>query len=509
MAEELLKMVNITKRFAGITALDHVSFSCNKGEVHILAGENGAGKSTLLKILAGIYEADEGDIFFRGEKVNIHSPEQAQKLGIAMVFQELTLVRELAVWENIYLNQEPVNCMGIVNKKKIIEDIHSAMNQYGIHVDPYAIVGDLTVAEQQMVEILKILVRRPELIILDEPTSALAKREVEQLYQIVQNLLTAGKTVIFISHRLEELFKFGHRITVFKDGTYIGTVEMKDLDGDALIKMMVGRALNNIFPPPVCEVDQAQVIFEVRNLKDRNHKVNGISFQVYHGEILGIAGLQGHGQTELLNAISGLHQLEGGEVLIAGKRAQIKNAAQAVQSGISLVPADRKNQGLMLDLSIRHNLSIASLKKRLRGCFIDMKAEKKFGESTAHRLSIKMGGLNLQVSSLSGGNQQKVVLGKELATEPRVILFDEPTRGIDVEAKREFYQIMHSLAASGVAVVMNSSDMMEVIGMSSRVLVMYEGKISGVLEKENLTEEKIMQLSMGIDKRKERGSVNV
>ena len=505
MAEEILKMVNITKRFAGITALDRVQFSCSKGEVHVLAGENGAGKSTILKILAGIHQADEGEIYFHGKKVEIRNPGQSQKLGIAMVFQELTLVGEMTVWENIYLNQEPVTRLGRINRREIKKRILDVMDRYGIHIDPDATVGSLPVAEQQMAEILKILVRDPELIILDEPTSALAKKEVKQLYQIIHNLIADGKTIIFISHRLEELFELGHRITVFKDGCYIGTRNMNEINEDDLIRMMVGRSLNHVFPPSVCQADHSQVIFEVKNLADADHKLNHVSFQVHKGEILGVAGLQGHGQTELLNAVSGLYPLSEGEIIVNGKRVGIKNAGQAIANGIALVPSDRKNQGLMLELSNRHNLSISSMKKRMKGCFIDKKAEQAFSESMVSKLSIKMRGLDLPVSSLSGGNQQKVVLGKELATEPRVILFDEPTRGIDVEAKREFYQIMHGLAAQGVAVVMNSSDMLEVIGMSSRVIVMYEGRISGILEKEDLIEERIMQLGMGLGKNRKEG----
>ena len=374
------------------------------------------------------------------------------------------------------------------------------MDKYGIHVDPDALVSTLPVAKQQMVEILKILVRDPELIILDEPTSALAKKEVVQLYQIIHNLLDNGKTIIFISHRLEELFELGDRITVFKDGHYVGTRDMKDMNEDELIKMMVGRSLTNIFPPPVCEPDYSKVVFEAKNLTDNDGKLKDVSFQVFKGEVLGIAGLQGHGQTELLNAISGLYPLTKGEIIVNGKTEKIKSASQAIQCGVALVPADRKRQGLMLELSNRHNLAVSSMKKRMNGPFIDQKAETSFAEDMVKRLSIKLGGLELPVSSLSGGNQQKIVLGKELATEPKVILFDEPTRGIDVEAKREFYQIMHELAAQGVAVIMNSSDMMEVIGMSSRVIVMYEGRISGTLQKEELSEELIMQFGMGMKK---------
>lgn len=384
----------------------------------MLAGENGAGKSTILKILAGIHQADEGEIYFHGKKVEIRNPEQSQKLGIAMVFQELTLVGEMTVWENIYLNQEPVTRLGRINRREIKKRILDVMDRYGIHIDPDATVGSLPVAEQQMAEILKILVRDPELIILDEPTSALAKKEVKQLYQIIHNLIADGKTIIFISHRLEELFELGHRITVFKDGCYIGTRNMNEINEDDLIRMMVGRSLNHVFPPSVCQADHSQVIFEVKNLADADHKLNHVSFQVHKGEILGVAGLQGHGQTELLNAVSGLYPLSEGEIIVNGKRVGIKNAGQAIANGIALVPSDRKNQGLMLELSNRHNLSISSMKKRMKGCFIDKKAEQAFSESMVSKLSIKMGGLDLPVSSLSGETSRRWFLARSWPRSP-------------------------------------------------------------------------------------------
>ena len=295
----------------------------------------------------------------------------------------------------------------MIDEKEDPEEIKKAMDKYGIHIDPDALVSTLPVAKQQMVEILKILVRDPELIILDEPTSALAKKEVVQLYQIIRNLLNNGKTIIFISHRLEELFELGDRITVFKDGHYVGTRDMKDMNEDELIKMMVGRSLTNIFPPPVCEPDYSKVVFEAKNLTDNDGKLKDVSFQVFKGEVLGIAGLQGHGQTELLNAVSGLYPLVKGEIIVNGKSEKIKSASQAIQCGVALVPADRKRQGLMLELSNRHNLAVSSMKKRMNGPFIDQKAESSFAEDMVKRLSIKLGGLELPVSSLSGGNQQK------------------------------------------------------------------------------------------------------
>ena len=490
MAEEILRMTNITKRFAGITALDRVEFSCNKGEVHILAGENGAGKSTILKILAGIHQADEGEIYFHGKKVTIKSPEHSQKMGIAMVFQELTLVGEMTVAENVYLNQEPVNALGMIDKKKIHEEIEKAMDKYGIHVDPDALVSTLPVAKQQMVEILKILVRDPELIILDEPTSALAKKEVVQLYQIIHNLLDNGKTIIFISHRLEELFELGDRITVFKDGHYVGTRDMKEMNEDELIKMMVGRSLTNIFPPPVCEPDYSKVVFEAKNLTDNDGKLKDVSFQVFKGEVLGIAGLQGHGQTELLNAISGLYPLTKGEIIVNGKTEKIKSASQAIQCGVALVPADRKRQGLMLELSNRHNLAVSSMKKRMNGPFIDQKAETSFAEDMVKRLSIKLGGLELPVSSLSGGNQQKVCLAKAFALEPKFLFVSEPTRGIDVGAKSLVLDALKQFNKEhGVTVVMISSELEELRTTCDRIAIVSGGKIAGILPATESSEE--------------------
>lgn len=497
MSQEILKMVNISKSFSGVKALDQVSFACEKGEVHVLAGENGAGKSTILKILAGLYHADAGEIEWKGQRVTIKSPEESQKLGIAMVFQELTLVGQMTVEENVYLNAEPRNKLGLVDRKVLRHNTLEAMEKYGIYVDPESLVSELSVAQQQMTEILKILVRDPELIILDEPTSALAKKEVEQLYHIIRNLTDMGKTIIFISHRMEEVFNIGDRVTVLKDGTYIGTRRINEIDENELIRMMIGRSLEGAFPPKTGEISD-EIIFEAKGLSSPDGRIRNVSINVRKGEILGIAGLQGHGQTELLNAISALYPLESGEIILKGKKIQASNAGQAIKQGIALVPADRKNQGLMLELSVKQNAAIASLERRKKSLFIDDRREKEFANRTVSQLSIKVSDIEYPVHSLSGGNQQKVVLGKELAIDPKVILFDEPTRGIDVEAKREFYEIMHHLAENGVAVIMNSSDLMEVIGMSDRVVVMYEGSVSGVLGKQDLNEETIMRYAMGL-----------
>lgn len=494
MAEEILRMSGICKSFGGCQALTDVDFACNKGEVHVLAGENGAGKSTILKILAGLFEADRGEICLKGEKVKIRSPKQSQDLGIAMVFQELTLVGELTVEENLFLNMEPVR-FGIVDRKRIRQQAESVMERYGITIDLDAIVCKLTVAQQQMVEIIKILLHDPELIILDEPTSALARKEVEKLFQIVRNLIEKEKTIIFISHRLEEVFEIGDRVTVFKDGEKVGTKSVGEIDTDGLIRMMVGRSLQNIFPPKNTEITD-EVLFEVKELTGR--ALQQVSFAVRKGEILGIAGLQGHGQTELMNAISGLYPLEKGEIRMKGREIKVKNAKAALKNKIALVPSDRKTEGLMLGLPVRDNLTLCSLGRRARLGVISASEEKTYVDHSVKSLSIKVFNVNNPASSLSGGNQQKVVLGKELGIDPDVILFHEPTRGIDVEAKNEFYNIMKNLAKEGTAVIMCSSDMMEVIGMSNRVAVMYEGAVTQILEGENITEENIMRCAMGI-----------
>lgn len=441
-----------------------------------------------------MFEADRGEICLKGEKVKIRTPRQSQDMGIAMVFQELTLVGEMTVEENLFLNMEPVR-FGVVDRKKIRRQAETVMEQYGITIDLDAIVCRLTVAQQQMVEIIKILLHDPELIILDEPTSALARKEVEKLFQIVRNLIEKGKTIIFISHRLEEVFEIGDRVTVFKDGERVDTKLVSEIDTDDLIRMMVGRSLQNIFPPKNTQITE-EVLFEVKELTGK--ALRQVSFAVKKGEILGIAGLQGHGQTELMNAISGLYPLEKGEIRMKGREIKVKNAKAALKNKIALVPSDRKTEGLMLGLSVRDNLALCSLGRRARMGVISASKEKAYIDHSVKSLSIKVFNVNNPVASLSGGNQQKVVLGKELGIDPDVILFHEPTRGIDVEAKNEFYNIMKNLAKQGTAVIMCSSDMMEVIGMSNRVAVMYEGAVTQILEGEDITEENIMRCAMGI-----------
>lgn len=498
MSEIILEMKDICKSFGGVHALKGVQFSCLRGEVHILAGENGAGKSTILKILSGLYPADSGEIRFKGSPVCFTSPRKAQQAGIAMVYQELTLIPELTVLENVFLHKEPVKRSGAVDKKAMERRLQTLMDTYGIYLNPGAYVKTLPVAQQQMAEILKCLLQDPDLIVLDEATSALAQKEVQQLFSVIRALKERGKTVIFISHRMEEVHEIGDRVTVFKDGEYVGARAIADITTDDLIRMMIGRSIDAVFPPKN-KAESDKVLFSAKNLRLQN-VLKDISLDVYEGEILGVAGLQGHGQTELMNALGGALACQGGTISVEQHQVKLKSAGQAIAQGISLVPSDRKVEGLLLNLPIRQNLALTSLNLRKRlGLLIDKKQEADFSQEMVKRLSIKIHSINHPVSSLSGGNQQKVVLGKAIATSPRVLLFNEPTRGIDVEAKREFYSLMRQYARQGIAVIMCSSDMSEIIGMCDRVLVMYEGAISSTLCGDDITEEAIMRAAVGLN----------
>lgn len=501
MSDCILKMEHITRRFSGVTALDDVSFSCEKGKIHILAGENGAGKSTILKILAGVYPPDGGTITLRGEQVQFHSPTDSQKAGIGMVFQELTQINELTIFENVFLGTERTR-YGLISREEQLKILERYMEQYGLLMDPSTIVDRLPVGRKQLVEILKVLVRDPEIVILDEPTSALAADEVEILFRIMRKLKEEGKAVIFISHRMEEMFEIGDLVTVFKDGKYIDTTPVSELDTDLLISKMVGRTLQDIFPPHNSG-DLKDVILELKGYQVFPES-KPVDLKVHKGEVIGIAGLTGHGQTEFINSLAGLHHIAGGTVEIGGKEVRLKNSTQAVKNGVALVPGDRKQEGLMLIQSIRANIAIGSINRRKKfGLFIDQAAERSLVDEYQSQLRIKMAGAAQEVSELSGGNQQKVVLAKELAIRPRVILFNEPTKGIDVGSKREFYYIMRDLADQGVAVMLYSSDLMEVMGMSDKVLIMYENNVVAQLTGEQIEEEQIMRHIMGVGAEKD------
>ncbi len=499
MEQPLLEVKEVSKAFTGVQALDRVNMTVQKGEIHALIGENGAGKSTILKIVSGLYRADSGTILFKGEPVSFSHPIEARKKGIAMVYQELTILPHLTVAQNVYLNEEfqvfdKEKKRGLTNEKLMREKVKELADTYEIEVDPYAMAGDLPIAKQQMVEILKALVSDPDLIILDEPTSALGREEVDKLFQIVRNLQSAGKTIIFITHRLEEVFRFGSKATVFKDGKLVGDVELKDVTTDQLISMMVGRDIADIFPPKGV-VDESQILFEAKNIN--SDVIKDVSFAIRKGEILSIAGLQGQGQSELFRILSGVTPGAKGEIHIHGEKVSLSNARHAIEAGIAYIPEDRKVQALFLGLNVRENLAAASLQMRSKGGFIKAKDEMDMTEENIKLLNIKTPTSEQYVVNLSGGNQQKVVVGKGLAVKPKVLIFNEPTRGIDVEAKQEIYRLLRKFADEGIAVLMYSSDMVEVVGLSDRILTMYEGAITGELTGDLINEEDIMRGSVG------------
>ncbi len=495
--EPVLEVKDLDKQFVGVHAVDHVSFQCYPGTVHVLQGENGAGKSTILKMLSGLYRPDSGEIRLHGKSVSFKQPKDAQKQGIAMVYQEMTILPELTVAQNIFLNKEKKSFKGLLlNERGMIEETRKLGEKYGIEVDPYATAGDLPIALQQMVEILKALASEPDILILDEPTSTLTKTEVQKLHVIVEGLKRMGKTILFISHRMEEIFQFGDNITIMKDGKLVGNYEMKDLTSDDVIRLMVGRDLQDIFPHKLKDKSEEE-IFRIENLSDSG-VVHDVSLTIKKGEVLGIAALDGQGQTELLRTIAGIRRHTSGQIFLRGKELKYQSAKKALRLGIGYVPEDRKGQALCLTLSVGENIALTSMGKRQSIGFIKKKEEKSIVSKMIKQLNIKTPSTAQEVINLSGGNQQKVSIGKSLADNPQILLLNEPTRGIDVEAKQEIYRLIRELADEGVGILIYTSDMMEVIGLSDRIITMYEGHITGELSGEEIDEETIMRGAMNL-----------
>lgn len=482
---------HIDKSFIGVHALRDVSFACYPGTVHVLQGENGAGKSTLLKILTGMYRPDTGEILIHGEKVTFRSTADAKQYRIAMVYQEMSLLPELTVAQNIYLNQKHDGLL--IRETQLIRQALQLAGKYGIEIEPYAAVGDLPIASQQMIEILKALSTDPDILILDEPTSTLTSTEVDKLYRIVLELKKAGKTVIFISHRLEEVFRFGDCATILKDGSLIDTVDLREVSESRIVQLMVGRELKSIFPPKAEQTGEE--ILSVHGLSDRSY-FHDITFRICRGEIVGIGALDGQGQSQLFESLAGLRHHTAGTIRLNGVELNFRDVKKAIRSGIGYVPENRKVQGLCLQLSVNDNLSMVSLRRRQTLGFIHRRAERRQAQDMVARLNIKTSSLQQAVMNLSGGNQQKVSIGKSLEDLPKVLILNEPTRGIDVEAKQEIYRLLRSLAHSGVAVLCYTSDMMETIGLCDRVLTLYEGHLTGELSGERITEKNIMHGAM-------------
>jgi ribose transport system ATP-binding protein len=495
MAELSLEMLNITKSFPGVLALDDVSFSSYKGEIHALVGENGAGKSTLMKILAGALQPDHGKIRLNGAEVRLHTPADAQKMCIGIIYQEFNLLPWLTVAENILLGRLPKSSLGLVDWNRTFAEAQRPLDRLGVCLDLRARILDLSVAQQQLVEIAKVLSLDSNVIIMDEPSAVLAGHELEQLFGIIRVLKDQGVTIIYISHRLDEVFEIADRVTVLRDGCAMGTMVVSELDKSTLIRMMVGRTLDETFPRGAGSIGQP--VLDVKGLSSSELGLRDISFTLHQGEILGVAGLVGAGRSELAAALFGVGPADEGEVHFNGQPLSLGNPRETMHRGMALVPENRKEQGLVLHQSVRHNASLVILDQLSRFLLIDDKRELEIVKKQVDDMAIRTPSLDQHVVYLSGGNQQKVVLAKWLSSSPKLIIMDEPTRGIDVGSKAEIYHLMRKLADQGTAILMISSELPEVIGMSDRILVMSRGQIGGELKREEATEERILTLAIG------------
>ncbi len=492
-----IRMENINKSFSGVKVLKDVHFEANKGEIHALMGENGAGKSTLMKILSGVYSKDSGDIFINEQPVTIHNPRDGIKNGVSVIYQEFALVNDLTVAENLFID----NLKGdgrTINWKKLYKKTRTLLDSLGFpQISEKAIVKNLSVAYQQVVEICKSLSRNSSILVLDEPTAVLSSREVVRLFELLRKMRDDGVCIIYISHRLEEIFSLCDRITVLRDGEYINTVKVSECTDKELVNMMIGHDLGSYFPERVSNI--GDTVFEIKNIK-RGDVVKNVSFEVKAGEVYGLYGLVGAGRTETMRCVYGEDKKEGGDIICEGKKVNIRNPRSALKAGLAMLSEDRKGQGLLLEQPIKDNITISAMHKfSSRIGVINFKKEKDYSKKMSEQLQIKMGSINNKVASLSGGNQQKVSLAKILAPDCKVLILDEPTRGVDVGAKIEIYKIINQLAMEGNAVIMISSEMPEVIGMCDRIAVMRNGELAGILDKEEINEHNLISLSMGVE----------
>ena len=496
MAHDLIRLSGISKTFPGVKALDNVSFDLKPGEVHALLGENGAGKSTLMKIIAGIYQRDAGEYLVRGEPVGNLTPKRAQELGIAIIHQELNMCSHLTVAENMFLGREPTR-MGILSRRELNRMASDILQRLHLDIDPNTVVGRLTVSKQQMVEIAKALSIDAKILIMDEPTSALTDREINDLFRIIRELKASGHGIIYISHRLEELAHITDRITVFRDGQYVVTKNFADTSIAEIISLMVGREIKEKYPRIPSK--RGRKILSVRNLS-AGEEVKGVNFDLFEGEIIGIAGLMGAGRTEMVRCLSGAAPIEYGEIRLDGKVVNTGTPIRSIKSGIVCAPEDRKREGLCVNLSIRENIALANL-DHLCGPLgiVNRRKEAGLSHKAIDELRIKTPSDQQLAKNLSGGNQQKIVVGKWLMRDARVVIFDEPTRGIDVAAKVEIYNIMNRLKQEGMGVLFVSSELPEVLGMSDRILVMCNGRITGDFPQSEATQEKIMACATKYD----------
>ena len=495
MAEDIiLGLNNITKTYPGVIALNGVSVGIRRGEVHALVGENGAGKSTLIKTCSGAVAPDSGTITVDGRDFSRMSPKLSKENGIAVIYQEFNLVDSLSVAENIFLGRAIRNGI-IIDRKAMEEKTSEIFKRLGIEINPRALVGTLTVAYQQLVEIAKAVSENSKILIMDEPTAPLTNAETEKLFAMVDTLKASGVTIIYISHRLGEIFRLSDRVTILRDGNKIDTVNTCDTNVDYLVSAMVGRKMTETYPPRSVPA-QDEVLLEVKNLSGNGLK--GVSFNIRRGEVLGLAGLIGAGRTELAELIFAVKRRQSGEIIFSGKAINPTSPEGAIKAGIALVPEDRKRQGVLLNMDIKSNISLAILKRLSRFSVLNHLKERKIAEDFKTSIRIKAPDILQKVKNLSGGNQQKVVVAKWLATNPELIIMDEPTRGIDVGAKHEIYNLVNELVENGKTILMISSEMEELIGMSDRILVFAEGRISGELTRENFSQELIMSYASSI-----------
>ncbi|MED3688553.1 sugar ABC transporter ATP-binding protein [Peribacillus butanolivorans] len=489
-----IEMKNIYKAFGQNKVLEGVQFSLEAGEVHALMGENGAGKSTLMNILTGLHKHDQGTIEINGKETSFKDSKEAEEAGMAFIRQELNIWPEMTVLENLFIGKEMVNAFGVLRNKQMKARANEIFKTLNISLPFDKEAGLCSVGEQQMIEIAKALMTDAEVIIMDEPTAALTDREIEKLFEVMKGLTKKGVSLVYISHRMEEIFAICDRITVMRDGKTVDTKRIKDTNFDEVVQKMVGRELEDRFPHR--EAHLGEVVLEVKGLTKKG-LFEDIHFAVRKGEIVGVAGLMGAGRTEIMRALFGVDQIDSGEITVEGKKVSIRKPTDAVRYGLAFITENRKEEGLILDFSVRENIGLPNLKSFAPSGLVKTEDEKKFAEMMIKRLHVKTSSTETIIGNLSGGNQQKVVIAKWIGTSPKVLIMDEPTRGIDVGAKREIYELMNELTERGIAIIMVSSELPEIVGMSDRILVVHEGKIAGELKKQEVTQEKIMALATG------------
>lgn len=489
-----IEMRGIDKSFGSNQVLKQAGFTLESGEVHALMGENGAGKSTLMKILTGVYTKDAGTVLVDGKEVNYKNPQEAEKAGIVFIYQELNVMFDLTVEENLFMGKEIHGRFGICDRKAMQKKAQEALNTLGVNISPKTVMSELSVGQQQMVEICKALMADAKVIIMDEPTAALTQSETVALFKVIQSLRKKGVSMVYISHRMEEIFELCDRITVLRDGSYIGVKNIPETNMNEIVKMMIGREIGERYPSR--DVKIGKEVLKVKGLT-RKGTFHDVSFSVRAGEVLGVSGLMGAGRTEIMQAIFGNLSYESGTIEIDGKEVKISNPRQAMEQGIGFITEDRKTEGLMLDKSIRENISLCNLGRISKSSVISKEAEKDLVAGAIKDLHIKCFGPYHECNNLSGGNQQKVVLAKWILTNPKILILDEPTRGVDIGAKKEIYNIINQLAAQGVAIIMVSSELPEVLGMSDNIMVIREGEVRGIISYEEANQERVMTLATG------------